>query len=630
MGVAVRIQAGPTHIPVRVWPRVRDGAGAAVRVEVAVADALQRGVTFIGLLGAAGSGRTTALAVVQKSLARDDIEYVDDVARAEIAADSLALGKAARVFTADVSTESELDGVANTSLLRLHDWGLDELVEWSLGEPESSRRGFVERATRAHPGLSACPAEVLAAVWTAFGTHPELTGASIALLQAVADAGVDAGPDSAVAETAVKMLLTDPDARVSTRPAWRGLLRHGRVVEAICLRRLRSRLEAGQTEELGSTWPDRLRERLGRTIAADPACQESLERALDADTNSPVGANAVSLLRYAGSAWRPKAGRVTFARAFLARAPWAGVRLPQACLASAQVAQADLAGAFMPRMNAEGTVFDRAKLQGAVLERARCLWASFRSSDLRGANLQHARLDSACLLAADLSGADLRWARLISADLGGARLVRANLDSALLNQTGLQDANLMGATLRGTRARHVDFRSCAFDGVDLSSADLAGCSVEELTGSGIRAEFARFAGCDFTGSVFKNLSMPHATFAGCGLAEVWWPGADLQGVDFSGSTFHMGSSRSGLVNSTIASEGSRTGFYADESSERGYRPPEEISKADLRGADLRGAVVHGTDFYLVDLRGALLDDPQRAWLRSCGAILDERLDSRGP
>jgi len=46
-----------------------------------------------------------------------------------------------------------------------------------------------------------------------------------------------------------------------------------------------------------------------------------------------------------------------------------------------------------------------------------------------------------------------------------------------------------------------------------------------------------------------------------------------------------------------------------------------VRKANLRGADLRGAQVFGTDFYLVDLRGARYSDHQAAHFRRCGAIL---------
>ena len=88
-----------------------------------------------------------------------------------------------------------------------------------------------------------------------------------------------------------------------------------------------------------------------------------------------------------------------------------------------------------------------------------------------------------------------------------------------------------------------------------------------------------------------------------------------------GATFHMGSSRSGLVDSPYPGHGSRTGFYTDEFEERWHKTPETIRKANLRGADLRGAKIEGVDFYLVDLRDAKYDAEQAQQLRRCDAIL---------
>ena len=88
-----------------------------------------------------------------------------------------------------------------------------------------------------------------------------------------------------------------------------------------------------------------------------------------------------------------------------------------------------------------------------------------------------------------------------------------------------------------------------------------------------------------------------------------------------GSTFHLGSSRSGKVESDLASEGSRTGFYTDEFHEQEFLAPEEIRKADLRDVDLRGAKIFGVDFYLVDLRGARYSADQRVHLEQTRAIL---------
>jgi hypothetical protein len=85
------------------------------------------------------------------------------------------------------------------------------------------------------------------------------------------------------------------------------------------------------------------------------------------------------------------------------------------------------------------------------------------------------------------------------------------------------------------------------------------------------------------------------------------------------------STRSGLVDSPIACEGSRTGFYTDDFDEQQFKAPEDIRKANLRGADLRGARITGTDFYLVDLRNARYTPMQAEHFRSCGAILEDRV-----
>lgn len=124
--------------------------------------------------------------------------------------------------------------------------------------------------------------------------------------------------------------------------------------------------------------------------------------------------------------------------------------------------------------------------------------------------------------------------------------------------------------------------------------------------------------------------MPLTDFRGAklmntGLAEIDWPNADLRDANLTGASFHMGSSRSGLVGSPIACEGSRTGFYTDDYNDQDFKAPEEIRKANLCGADLRGAKVEGVDFYLVDLRGAKYTPEQGEHFARCGAILRSRV-----
>jgi uncharacterized protein YjbI with pentapeptide repeats len=132
---------------------------------------------------------------------------------------------------------------------------------------------------------------------------------------------------------------------------------------------------------------------------------------------------------------------------------------------------------------------------------------------------------------------------------------------------------------------------------------------------------AQLTSAHLTGSRMPRVKMQDANLVGTYLAEIDWAGADLRNADLRGAIFHMGSSRSGLVGSPIAREGSMTGFYTDEREEMYFKRPEEIRKANLRGADLWGAKIEGADFYLVDLRDARLDQTQWQYAKHCGAIL---------
>jgi uncharacterized protein YjbI with pentapeptide repeats len=132
----------------------------------------------------------------------------------------------------------------------------------------------------------------------------------------------------------------------------------------------------------------------------------------------------------------------------------------------------------------------------------------------------------------------------------------------------------------------------------------------EVSAEGIRS--VQFCPAERRGADLRNT----------GLADVEWEGADLRDADLRGASFHMGSTRSGLVGSAIPCEGSKTGFYTDDYQDREFKNPAEIRKANLCGADLRGAKIDDVDFYLVDLRGALYSDRQREHFLRCRAILD--------
>ena len=143
-------------------------------------------------------------------------------------------------------------------------------------------------------------------------------------------------------------------------------------------------------------------------------------------------------------------------------------------------------------------------------------------------------------------------------------------------------ADLSGAVLRWLTLTAARLEGARFRSADLSHSDLEGMVLPR----------ANFSSANLSHALLTGSSMPNANFRGAslraaGLGEVEWERADLRGADLREAAFHLGSSRSGLVGSTIACEGSRTGFYTDDYNEQDFKSPEEIRKANLVGVDLR-------------------------------------------
>jgi uncharacterized protein YjbI with pentapeptide repeats len=161
------------------------------------------------------------------------------------------------------------------------------------------------------------------------------------------------------------------------------------------------------------------------------------------------------------------------------------------------------------------------------------------------------------------------------------------------------------------------------EGAVFSRAQLQDCDLENIHWDDARFEGAKLTRAYLTGSILHYANFRGADLRHAGLADIDWEGADLRGADLTGCSFHMGSTRCGLVESPYPSEGTRTGFYTDDYDDRYFKSPEEIRKASLQGANLLGANVEGVDFYLVDLRDAIYGDSQRNHFSRSGAILHD-------
>jgi uncharacterized protein YjbI with pentapeptide repeats len=385
------------------------------------------------------------------------------------------------------------------------------------------------------------------------------------------------------------------------------LLRHRPAGRLLAADRLASIILLGPPPVvLAAQFPrDLVNETAQRLVGNDNALQ-TLRAWLRTAKYVEVHPMAASLLHAAGSHWCPDPqDGLRLKGAYLAKICWPRVTLEKVDLSSADLTDADLTAARLDNAIAERTQLHRAKLQRASM----------------GGIFAHG---------ADLSHADLRWvkapeAHLEEADLSGACLVEANCWKANLEGANIADADFSGAILEDARLVDLDLRIARFDKARFGGSELRGCNLE-----GMELPDADFHDADCRKALFTDSRMARANFRGAdlresGLAGIDWPGACLRDADLRDANFHLGSSRDGLVGSPIACEGSCTGFYTDDFHDRDIKPAEEIRKANLRGADLRGALIDEVDFYLVDLRDARYTTEQETHFRQCRAIMNAQV-----
>ena len=528
-------------------------------------------VGAIALVGTVGSGKSTALLAPAERFRLRLAVHDDDADPEEIrhaAETRLVLYARTRALS-----------LPHLAVLRLARWGMDEALEYLMARHRDACADVMGRLG-ADPGVGLL--DGTAALWTA---------ALDRLATGVPDVA------AALGEIATGAAPGDP------------MLRH-RVIRD--LRQAHALAHDGRRDP--KAWPSlhtlaapaAIRE-AARLLAGSGRARRALSRICKRadDARHPM---AASLLLALDPQWKPSgkpSGKLLLEKAHLSGARWARVALPGATLAGADLSNADLEGADLHGVDASLT--------------------SFRGATLRAARLTDARLFGAVLRRADLTSAALGGAVLRGADLRGARLVDASLRGAFLLRARLEGADLTGADLGASHCRALDLRGVTLDRARFTGSQMQNCRLDGMRIDGACFEDAKLGGAHLTGSVLTHAVLRDAVLASAKLADVSWEGADLRGANFDSAIFHLGSSRSGLVDSVIPSEGSRTGYYTDDYEEQHFKSPEEIRKANLRGADLRGAAVERADFYLVDLRDARYDAREGDHFRRCGAILRTKI-----
>jgi uncharacterized protein YjbI with pentapeptide repeats len=580
----------------------------------------------VAIVGLPGSGKTTALAHLAAVLPADEkVVYLDEPRPAEKASYWLQ-------HLVIYATSSGGALASRVGPFRLAPWTRDELLEYLVAVHKDQCGSVMSRL----PARGALTFEGSPDVWRII--LDQMAGdASVPTAQRALSRHVERVLKNKDLAKEIRRgcleLTTAADPAMTLKELQKArfarecdhLIRHREVQLLLAAEQIVHELDGNSDcGFLGVRLPAELIRNAGAKLTGDEHRLGRLKKFLTGP--AATHAMAASLLLAADKAWAPGRGSVRqLAGAFLSGASWPGAELSNVNLAEADLSQADLHGSNLDRAQAGTANLQYADLRGASLEKLEALGANLAHADMTrvradAARFVEANLESACLREAFLKDSSFRGANLIGADFRGA-----NLTKAILLAAKLTDVDFSGADLTEAMLTDVRLRDTCFTAACLRKSRLEQCDLEEVNLDRADCRQAKFEGAFLTGTSAEDADFSDAILRYTGLAEVNWERAILRGADLSGATFHLGTTRSGLVGSPIASEGSRTGFYTDDYEDRYFKAPEEIRKANLRGADLRGARIDHVDFYLVDLRDALYDSDQVEHFRRSGAILEARV-----
>jgi len=584
----------------------------------------------IAILGPSGSGKTTALehlaAILPSDVLEKQVALLDEPARCQLVDEPVRL--------VIYSRWRYFPDVCHLAVYQLASWNQDELIEYLLSANRPRCASVMSRiGADDHLLLGGLPElwrivldrlaadETIPDVRRALHRHLEDHLSDTDLLERARSACLNVGVAPELSLTDAVMEIARPGfadrlVRLLFYPAVQGMLASERIAtdlhgEASC-------------DFLAKRLPRDLVEAAGRLIAGDERALEHLHTLLAGPPWSH--AMAVSLLHAAGaSKCLRDACPTQLAGAYLSHVAWPGIQLPQADLRETDLTASDLRRAYLVGANANKANLNQARLMGACLNQFRAEEADLGGADLTCVCAERMKLIVANLELADFSRGQLpeAWfkeSNLTAAIFRDAVLLGADFEGSILKGTDFSGADLTRAILSG-----LCLREAHWEGARFTEAQMKGCDLEYMTLPAAEFENANLHGALLTGSTMFGANFRGACLREAGLADIEWEGANLRHANLRRASFHMGSTRSGLVGSTIPCEGSKTGFYTDDYDEQTYKAPEEIRKANLCGADLRGAILDGVDFYLVDLRGALYDEKYTEHLRRCGAILEARV-----
>jgi uncharacterized protein YjbI with pentapeptide repeats len=628
-----------------VRPRVLSPqTGEALLLEYVVAAQLaagDRGV--IELFGGPLAGKTTAIEHLDRVFADESQLSLRDE-------HALLRQRHLSLTGITVSTGSAMPATSVLARYRLASWGRDEWIEYLLAAHKSQCNSVMSRliAARDCSLLQSNPC-LWRLVLDELAAHESIASATEALRRVVDRLYAACDVAGAIRHFALVAAAPLEDELDREMRAMATLTIERRLIRLLALEPVQTILAAGAlVSHLAGGDPSHLRRALpyplvceaGWAVQAFSALQQKLRDVLWADdaSSTPLHPMAASLLHAAGVGWRPARNPTAIVSkalddflplpnlnsAYLRDVEWPGSDLRGVQLAGAKLGRANLENADLERANVVHAYLSGARLSGASLVRLAGRRAELIRADLSFVRARQADLAQADLQEANLEGANLADSSFAGASLAGACLVRANLCGAQLIRADITGADFTQANLQASSLNNLDLRLACFDFAIFAKAKLRQCNLEAMELPGADFEQADLRAAHLTSSIMPKANLRGADLRGAGLADVEWEGADLRDADLREASFHLGSTRSGLVDSPYPSHGTRTGFYTDDYNEQDFKSPEEIRKANLRGADLRGAKIEGVDFYLVDVRDARYDLQQEVHLRKCGAIMKTR------
>ena len=451
------------------------------------------------------------------------------------------------------------------------------------------------------------------------------------------------------------------------------LLTHGTIKQAFAMRRFVQLLGDPNNEYRDRLLVGRFSLRVLRKIAGHARINESLDqqiRDIFASNNRFSSANAASILAMSHQGWRPRGTGMRLYRAWFNDVQWPDVDLSGADLIKASFVNADLSGgnfrdsklsladfsnanlqeahfqtsrtspqavpaeqvqaeeadtnsiAVQPEPEGENRLSSAARRKRKRAQRKQARRKKTRSNRKRDSE-QSMHFHRAVFHGADLTRATLAQCTFYGCDFRSSVLRKVKATRSTFAQGSVQAADLSEGDFQDCLFEHLDLSDCKLDFADLSSCSFDQVSFEHLIADQVQFANSRFRRCVWTNSQLKDSDLRSAKLNRGRMADIQWENCDLRKADLRNCTFHMGSTRSGLVGSVYPSHGTRTGFYTDDYDDQHFQPPETIRKASLYGCDIRGANIEGVDFYLVDLRAAKFDRGQIKQLISTGAILDD-------